>query len=148
MSNFQVDVEKSQVDELFNKLDDDDLRRQIMLEGLKGGARVLTERTKELFKTRMGEAATHYSRYIKKPFYEGVRMTVDKAYNETIVSIMSDFRMRFFERGTKDRTTKKGYGRGHLTAKHFFRDARNSSENEIYDAMNKDINKAFTKYIG
>lgn len=148
-NNTTVDIEYKEVDDFLNSLDDDDTRKKIILEGLKKGAKVLQMKTQELFKTRMGGAAFHHSRYLKdKPFYEGVKMIVDKAYNETIVSIMADYRMRFFEKGvTKKRVTKKGYNRGTLDAKHFFRDARESSEQEIDNAVSEGIDTAMRKYL-
>ena len=147
MSNFNVDVESQEVDDFIRNIDDDEVRKKIILEGLKSGAKKLQESTQSLFKSRMGSSAMHYSRFIKKPFYEGVKMIVDKAYNETIVSIMSDYRMRFYENGTKQRLTKKGYNRGTLSGKHFFRDARANSTSEIEDAMNSSIDLAMRKYL-
>lgn len=43
------------------------------------------------------------------------------------VNIMKDFRLRFFEGGTKTRRTRKGYDRGHIEASHFFTKAKNES---------------------
>ena len=143
-----IDVEYKEIDDLLKELDDEDVRKKIILEGLKAGAKVLQQKTQELFKTRMGQAAYHQSRFLKdKPFYEGVKMIVDKAYTETVVSIMSDYRMRFFEKGTKDRISKTGHKFGRIKPKYFFQDARNSSEGEIEDTMNRSIDIAMRKYL-
>ena len=92
----------------------------------------------------MGEPASHYSRFIKKPFYEGVKLITDKAYGDVIVSIMSDYRMRFYEKQIQLRRTKKGYNRGIVKANHFFSDARNNSDSEIekaiYDKIEQKLN--------
>lgn len=147
MNNLKVEVESREVDDFIREIEDDETRRQIILEGLKSGAKVLQKNTQELFKSRMGTGALHFSRFIKKPFYEGVKVIVDKAYNETIVSILSDYRMRFYEKGTKDRKTKKGYRRGQLQSLHFFKDARSNSENEIDNAINSSIDLALRIYL-
>lgn len=148
MSKIDIDVEYKEVDDLLNRLDDEETKKKILIEGLKSGAKVLQEKTQDLFKARMGQSAYHQSRFLKgKPFYEGVKMTVDKAYNEVIVGIMSDFRMRFFEKGTKERVTKKGHRRGRIEPKWFFRDARSSTTDEIEDTMNRSIDIAMRKYI-
>jgi hypothetical protein len=54
----------------------------------------------------MGESANHVSKYIKAPFVDGIVLKGDKAYCEARVSIMKDFRMKFFEKGTEDRYIK------------------------------------------
>lgn len=43
------------------------------------------------------------------------------------VNIMGDFRLKWFEKGTIDRETRKGYGRGHMTATNFFATAQQVS---------------------
>ena len=59
-------------------------------------------------------------------------MKADKDYTEVSVSIMGDFRLKFFEKGTKDRYTSKGFYRGKMgenkegtsNYRYFFREAR------------------------
>ena len=148
MNYTDFEVQSREVDEFLNEIGDEEKTRQILLDGLKAGAMVLRDRTRESFRSKLGEGASHSSPYLGgKPFYEGVRMIVDKSYNEAIVSIMKDYRMRFYENGTKDRVTKKGYKRGRITAKHFFQEARSSSESEIYDAISNGIDIAMRKYL-
>ena len=71
-------------------------------------------------------------------------MKTDKAYGEVIVHIMGDYRLKFFEKGTKLRKTKKGAERGLIKPHHFFANARNS-ENEITDAVHNSITNALNK---
>lgn len=152
-----VKTDSTQVDNLLSKLSDDDFKRDILIDGLKAGAKVLQENAQSNFRARVS-GATHHSPYIKKPFFRGVKMKVDKDYTEVIVSIMSDFRMKFFEKGTKERQTKgrkivgkesfhrlkregKGHKTGHITATNFFRDAR-SQEGDINNAIEQSITRA------
>lgn len=140
-----IDVDSSQVDDLLNKLDDDDLRRGIIFKAVKAGAKVLQETTKNYFKSAVGAAASHTSPYIKAPFYEGVVMKGDKAYLEARVSIMKDFRMKFFEKGTQQRQTKKGYNRGAMVARNFFKSATEASQGSIEAAIQKSIDNSLKK---
>lgn len=141
-----IDVDSSQVDNLLDKLGDDDLRRGIIFKAVKAGAKVLQNATKNYFKSEVGAAASHTSPYIKAPFYEGVIMKGDKAYLEARVSIMKDFRMKFFEKGTdQNRQTKKGYNRGGMTGKFFFKKATDSSKGSIEAAIQKSIDNSLRK---
>lgn len=132
------------LEEALTFLEDDEQVNNILFEGLKAGGKVLQESAKSFFKQKMGEPASHYSRFIKKPFYEGVKLITDKAYGDVIVSIMSDYRMRFYEKQIQLRRTKKGYNRGIVKANHFFSDARNNSDSEIekaiYDKIEQKLN--------
>lgn len=132
------------LEEALTFLEDDEQVNNILFEGLKAGGKVLQESAKSLFKSKMGEPASHYSRFIKKPFFEGVKLIQDKAYGDVIVSIMSDYRMRFYEKQIQLRRTKKGYNRGIVKANHFFSDARNNSDSEIekaiYDKIEQKLN--------
>lgn len=145
MSNIKVKIDSQKIDRMLDILDDDDIKKEIIFKGLKEGGRVLQEKGQSSFKNKMGSASTHYSPYIKKPFYEGVKLITDKAYNEVVVSIMSDYRMRFYEKQIQNRFTKKGYNRGIVTANHFFRDARMSAEEEINDAILNKIDQELKK---
>lgn len=140
-----IEVDSSQVDNLLDKLGDDDLRRGIIFKAVKAGAKVLQNTTKNYFKSAVGEAASHTSPYIKAPFYEGVIMKGDRAYLEARVSIMKDFRMKFFEKGTNQRQTKKGYNRGSMMGKYFFKNAVDNSQGSIEAAIQKSIENSLSK---
>lgn len=161
MSEHVATIDSRQVDDLLKALSDDELKRKILFDGIKAGAKVLQQNTQKLFRQSMGESASHYSKYIRKPFEDGVTVKGDKAYIEASVSIMNDFRMKFFEKGTKQRTTKgrkiTGYtekhrlireGKGHHTGSikplYFFQRAR-QNESAITDAITQSINNALKK---
>ena len=71
---------------------------------------------------------------------KGVKLKADKAYTEISVHIMGDYRLKWFEKGTKPRKTKghkitgynrsrrirsgKGGNRGSIRPLYFFKDAR------------------------
>ncbi len=159
----KIQIDSDTVDFMLDLLDDDEKKKQILYRAVIAGGKVLQGTAKQYFKQRMGESATHLSKYIKKPFEDGIILKGDKAYLEARVSIMKDFRMKFFEKGTEDRYIKqKGHSdlqrgrhqtntgkpnyRGRITAKWFFKDARNNSAAGINDAMMKSIDNALKRY--
>lgn len=173
MSKDIVQINSSEVDNLLNVLDDDDLKRNILFQAVKAGGKVLQDTAKNYFKSAIGEAATHYSKYIRKPFADGISLKGDKAYIEATVTILNDFRMKFFEKGTKQRQTKgrkilgyqrdltegwngrinalkrsgKGHSTGAIKATYFFRQARDNSDTQINEAITQSITNAFNKLI-
>lgn len=164
MSN-AVDINSTQVDNLLDTLDDQEVKNQILFDAVKAGAKALQQTTKNYFRQKVGEAATHYSRFIRKPFDEGITVKADKSYIEAKVSIMGDPRLKWFERGTNARYTKgrkitgyaqgrrnrlqregKGHYTGQMTGLYFFKEARQN--NSIIDeAMTQSINNAIKKLI-
>ena len=160
--NDTVKIDSTQVDNLLDTLDDQEVKNNILFEAVKAGAKVLQQTTKNYFRQKVGETATHYSRFIQKPFEDGIIVKADKSYCEAKVSIMSDHRLKWFEKGTQDRYTKgrkivgyqrnrairegKGHWTGRMTGQYFFRDARQET-NRIDEAMAQSINNALNKLM-
>lgn len=158
-----VQIDSSKVDNMLNILDDDDIKRNVIYKSLIAGGKVLQGTAKQYFKQRMGESANHQSKYIKRPFADGIVLKGDKAYLEARVSIMKDFRMKFFEKGTEERYIKnKGHSdlkrgrhnqntgksnyRGRIEGKWFFKDARNASVSGVDEAMIRSIDNSLKRY--
>ncbi|MCF0185740.1 MAG: hypothetical protein HUJ98_04535 [Bacteroidaceae bacterium] len=80
--------------------------------------------TRNQLRLKLGGAATSPNRWNGKTMEEGIRLRADKAYDEVAVNIMGDFRLKFFEKGTKERITKSKANRGSIKPIHFFRTAR------------------------
>lgn len=153
-------VDSRELDKLLDALDDDKNRSNIIFKSLWAGAKVLQKNTKESFRQKLGEGATHYSPYINKPFFEGVTVSGDKAYLEAKVSIMKDYRMKWFETGTVERITGYRYRKGtykktenttgssHSTGRikplYFFKSARSSSESAMNEAIIKSLDNALS----
>lgn len=59
------------------------------------------------------------------------------------VHILGDFRLKFFESGTKSRSTKKGWDRGQIKATYFFSKAYNTVNTEqiIINEIDKILSK-------
>lgn len=158
-----IEIKAKELENTLNNLDEDEVRN-IIFKAVYAGAKELQRQTQSFFKSSMGESANHISKYIKRPFYEGITVKGDKAYLEATVAIMKDFRLKFFEKGTKERyikqsghsdytrkkkryikdTGKSNY-RGRIQPKHFFSDARENFnyilEGTIYKSIEQSLNK-------
>lgn len=55
------------------------------------------------------------------------------------------YKARFFETGTDDRKTKKGYNRGHIKPLYFFRDAVKKSGNDVEKIIDEQLEKTINK---
>ena len=147
MNNVQIDDKG--VMNLFNSLDEDSSKR-ILLEALKKAGKELQEETKSNLKARLGNKATSPNRWNGKTLESGIRLKADKDYTEVAVNIMGDFRLKFFEKGTKDRFTKKGFYRGKLgenkegasNYRNFFKEAR---QNDLTDTITKSISQSLKR---
>lgn len=162
---FEVSQNIDEVAKLIDTLEDKELIRRIAYRAIIEGAMVLKHYAQEGFKRKLGEASSHPSPYIKGlPFYEGVWIKGNKS--DTVkVSIMKDFRMKFFETGTGDRYIKNrshsDYSKGRFnknTGKQNFRgsiskekyggwfaEARKEGQQAVTQAVVQSINNAMTK---
>ena len=128
MSNVQVD--DTSVQNLFNALDADS-NQEILFTALKKGGQKLTSQTKRSLRAKLGAGATSPNRWNGKTMESGVRLKADKDYCEVSVSILGDFRLKFFEKGTAQRSLRRGgANRGTITPLNFFREARQQGIDE------------------
>lgn len=145
------------------------------LSALRAGGNILKKRTDENFKrTGIKMDLQRKEKITRKSGKEVTKIrriaTVKVIKKDMIVKvhIMSDFRVKFFEKGTKKRFTK-GYryrnekhaywkgkrkyyrkeGRGRYTGsiepEWFFRDAQMQTERRIFDNIDKELSKAIVK---
>lgn len=152
MSNEVVQIDSSQVDKLLDTLADDNVRRDIMFKAVKAGGETLRKNTLQNLRS---------SSFDSSSMEKGVRVKGDKNYLEAIVSIMGDYRLRWFEKGTAARYTKgakitgidenskryalKRTGKprytGSIKPHYFFRNARDN-ESAITEAITQSIDNA------
>ena len=140
-------IDSRNLDNVLNNLDDEQLKNKIIYQALIKGAKCLQDTTKQYFKQTMGDAANHVSKWTHKPFVENIVLKGDKAYTEVRVSIMKDFRLKFFEKGTNERVTKKGHKRGKINGKWFFKDARINSVDQVNNIITETIDNGIKKIL-
>ena len=137
-------INDTDVRNLLNSLDADS-NKAILFKALKKGASQLAKDTKVQLRARLGAGATTPNRWNGRTMESGVRVKADKDYCFVSVSILGDFRLKFFEKGTQLRTTRKtGANRGRIRGLNFFNDARNN-EGEIIDKINDSIKNSLDK---
>lgn len=156
MNNTQID--DSQITRLFESLSVEN-RNKALTKAFKVGAKKLADDTKQQLRAKLGAGATSGKKY-GKSLESGIKVKADAAYSEVSVHIMGDFRLKFFEKGTKERTTKgrkivgysgrnlrrsgKGGGRGKITALNFFRTAR-QNESQLNEIIKRSITESLQK---
>lgn len=139
-----VTVDDSKVQNLFRALDSDS-RKRILFTALKAGGNKLAENTKIQLRSKLGAGATSPNRWNGKTMESGIRIKADKDYCEVDVNVMGDFRLKFFEKGTKLRQTKKTKAnRGSIRALYFFQAARNKSD-EVTGIINSSISESLKR---
>lgn len=83
-----------------------------------------------------------------KSMLQGVKSSVYIGNTEDSwgkVHIMSEFRLKFFEKGTNERHTRKGWKRGSITPKWFFRNAVNQKSREAEQTLDENIRESILK---
>lgn len=83
-----------------------------------------------------------------KSMIAGVKSTVYIGNTEDSfgkVHIMKEFRLKWFEKGTTVRYTRKGYKRGSIQPKWFFRQAVDQKSREAVDNLDENIRNAILK---
>ena len=83
-----------------------------------------------------------------KSMMQGVKSSVyigntEDSYGK--VHIMKEFRLKFFEKGTQIRKTSKGWNRGSISPKWFFRTAVNQRSKEAIDNLDENIRNSIIK---
>lgn len=83
-----------------------------------------------------------------KSMLQGVKTSVymgdtEDSYGK--VHIMGEFRLKWFEKGTNVRQTRKGWNRGSITPKWFFRSAVSQKGKEAVDNLDENIRESILK---
>lgn len=139
-------VDSSQVDQLLNQLQPDTIQ-DIVFKAIKKGADTLKAKT--------------ISNLRRPSLNKGVKVRPNRTANEVSVNIMGDYRLKWFEKGTKERYTRghkvTGYSdsrhlrrtgqggyRGKIVAEHFFQSAR-ADEESFYNSMMASITESLNR---
>lgn len=148
-----VKIDDTALKNALDKLDDSDEIKELIFKGIKKGAKTLQDKTKGVYKSYMPTA--------NNKMIKGVKVKNDKAYTESTVHIMGDYRNKWFEMGTKERIKKSkeikhywggraiykknGSSTGKIKAIHFFEDAQRIYEDDINKVIDKTINDELNK---
>ena len=136
-----------------------DLNRKEMRKALRSAigsaATKLRGNTRKLFRSALPAAKRHNPKYNDTLLDAVKRSKVEESKNGEIsakVHIMGTrstgsgtFRARFFEKGTKQRATRKGYNRGTIRPLAYFSTANAAFQSEYDKTINEAIEKAVNK---
>ena len=136
MSNVDFTLDAQQVTNLFASLTGREQKRSYK-NALRKGAGILARATRNEFKRQYGrKVASSRNYWNNKTLVSGVGVRAENS-ERVQVNIMKDFRLKFFEKGTKIRKTAKGKNRGAIKGTYFFKSAKESTENEIFSNIDK-----------
>lgn len=159
MINAQINT--TEIDNLLKSLEDS--VNDIINEGLKAASEVYLKSVLQSLRKEMGSAADTTGiktgwNTCKYPLSSGVNIWKNPQNLEYGVNALRDFRLRFFEGGTAQRTTKgrkitgyqkgtkrrlerqgKGSNKGRITANHFFTKGINKGENDAMRLLQEAI---------
>lgn len=149
MSNISLEIDSKAVIAAFERLSDSDMKK-VWKSALRKAAKPLVQETKKNLILAIGKSATRKSAKYGTSLRQGVKTSFRKESNTAKVHIMGDFRLKWFEKGTRKRYTKKGnHNRGKMTAFNFFKKARISKEQEVYNTIEEHlITDIIKKYEG
>ena len=156
MSELQVD--NRQVLEMFSRLSNKKMKK-VHMQALRKAAKVIQKEAKiELRKAtaayRSNKSNLKNGWHLKKKndgtisaksLQDGIRVSVSKDAGSSKVHILGDFRLKWFEKGTNNRQTKKGYSRGAMKSTHFFKIARQNKEQEAENELQKFITESILR---
>ncbi|MDR1582069.1 MAG: hypothetical protein LBS55_02230 [Prevotellaceae bacterium] len=161
----QIEVDASQVEEMLSALSGNE-KKKVSLSVLRKSASILKKETDRRFttETNLDGKTVNYSidgRKVSKKISGIAKVAVDKKEYSAKIHIMSDFRAKFFEKGTKIRYTKgrkvtgyhtlrrggrkyktrtgKGRTTGSMVGKWIFRAAKQATERRIFDNTEKEM---------
>ena len=145
------DVDTRSVLKMFAELDSK-RQKQAHRSALRRGVNILVKEARKSLRTAVRKPNSK-NWWNGKTLQSGIKSSINKEVTEGKVHIMGDFRLKFFEMGTKRRRTSgrnkakvrgkipkyrqhKPSNRGSIRPFRFFRRARNQKEKEIEENMN------------
>ena len=150
MSN-EATIDTSKVLAIFNEFDSKE-RKQTLRNALRKAATILRKSTINNLKNVVKNVYSK-NKWNGKTLSSGIRLKVNKEATEAKVHLLGDFRLKFFELGTVIRSVKKRNGkklkteanRGSIIASHFFANAKQQSESEVFTSIDNIISDAVNK---
>lgn len=140
-------VDASSVLKMFAELDSKK-QKKVHRTALKTATNILVREARKNFR-KVVKKPNSRNKWNGKTFSSGIKSSVNKEATEGKVHILGDFRLKFFEMGTKERKKRKtGASTGRIEPSYFFKKAREAKESEISNSMNNIITKSILKVNG
>ena len=142
MNNLELD--SRQVINLFSELTSRQ-QKQVHKTALRKAAGILVRETRNQLRKTIGKAINSKGKW-NQSLSSGIRVKADKEGTEAKVHILGDFRLKFFELGTRNRRLRKNRAsRGRMKSLHFFRTAKQNKEAEIFRNLDNLISQSIQR---
>lgn len=109
---------------------------------------ILVKEARSTLKGVIRKSIYSKSKKTGKSLASGIKYRINKEATEDKAHILGDFRLKFFELGTKERYRKRGGKTGSIKASYFFRIARQNNEAVISSSMNNIISESIKRVNG
>lgn len=109
---------------------------------------ILVKEARSTLKGVIRKSIYSKSKKTGKSLASGIKYKINKDATEGKAHILGDFRLKFFELGTKERYRKRGGKTGTIKASYFFRTARQNKEALISSSMNNIISESIKRVNG
>ena len=142
-------VDTRQVLKMFAELNSKK-QKKVHRTALRSATGILVRETRKNFR-KVVKKPNSRNRWNGRTFSSGIKSSINREATEGKVHILGDFRLKFFEMGTKTRYKKRTKGRpstGSIKASYFFKKAREAKESEISNSMNDIITKSILRVNG
>lgn len=137
-------VDAKQVLQLFAELDSK-RQKKVHRDALRKATGILVKEARKNFRTVVKKPNSR-NKWNGKTFSSGIKSSINREVTEGKVHILGDFRLKFFELGTKVRYKRLVKATtGKITASNFFKRAREAKEAEISSSMNNIISQSIQK---
>lgn len=145
MNNISATVNPRELLLMFAELDSKN-QKKAHKTALINSSRILVNEAKRNFKSVVKKPNSK-NRWNGRPMNSGIKYSIDKNVTTSKIHIMGDFRLKFFELGTKKRfkRNKQRSNTGSIAATYFFKNAREAKEGSITEEMNNIISKSILK---
>lgn len=150
----KFDIDAKEVIRMLGNLDSK-LRKKAYRDGIRKSLVIVRKAAISRLRSVVGKGASRRKDNYGKTLESGIRYKVYKDASGGNVNILGNYKLKFFEIGTKDRYNrrKKTTGKwlkkhryvGHIKATHFFQQATDSKEKEVFNTLEKNIADAIRK---
>lgn len=172
MSNNDFTIDDTEIRDMFAELEPK-RRKQAFRRATSSSLNVIKKQTVKNLKSNLGASAVNHVDQYNNSLKKGVKVKVNKDCMGGTIHIMGNYKLKWFELGTKNRynfkksssswskhkikggryeyrkikgvSLKKKRFTGHITAYHFFRDARQSTEKLVIQNLDKELAKSVEK---
>ncbi|MCH5241796.1 MAG: hypothetical protein J1F67_05160 [Muribaculaceae bacterium] len=173
--NDNLRIEDKSLVEIFSRLQNG-IRSDLVLKALKKGGEKLQADTKVQLRKKLGKGASSTNHH-RRPMLKGITLKEDQQYIEVRVSLYGDFRLKWFELGTKERKLKRtgakdrergrtkgdkrylyrkkgkenfykaGTNRGRIKALDFFQEAREKDMEKVTGIIKTELTKELQQLL-